>query len=340
MKKPELEAAQTAVDAAQVETSNAWQEAMEEIAYYLSVGVEGCTPGEAVARIKKAATDGARVQMERAERAEAAIAPMVETAQNQQEEIHRLWVTFSKAAEILGLDPQKERRIPRPPSDTFTQAISRLVAERDVALAALKEAAQQEPVAWRHENGNLFLHWQKDLITTETRFSPLYARPVPAAPSVAVPAVPEGWREVVNAMVEWWDDQHMTMQQGRAVRNKARALLQSAVRAPYCPVAASEDQMNIEQLIADLRARINPQYYDQVGTESYERNQCVMALESLMARIDVLRIENAALRADAARIDWLADVDNTVGSVVLPREIVEANISSLRQAIDAARRMK
>ena len=98
--------------------------------------------------------------------------------------------------------------------------------------------------------------------------------------------------------------------------------------------------MNIEQLIADLRARVNPQYYDQVGTESYERHQCVMALESLMARNDVLRTENAALRADADRIDWLADVNNTVGSVVLPREIVEANVSSLRQAIDAARGAK
>jgi len=98
--------------------------------------------------------------------------------------------------------------------------------------------------------------------------------------------------------------------------------------------------MNIEQLIADLRARVNPQYYDQVGTESYERHQCVLALESLLARIDVLRIANAALRADAARIDWLADVNNNVGSVVLPREIVEANVSSLRQAIDAARSVK
>ena len=112
--------------------------------------------------------------------------------------------------------------------------------------------------------------------------------------------------------------------------------------------------MNIEGLIADLRARVNPQYYDQVGTESYERNQCVMALESLLARNDVLRkennrlheenerlrIENSALRADAARIDWLADVNNTVGSVVLPRHIVEQNISSLRQAIDAARSAK
>ena len=98
--------------------------------------------------------------------------------------------------------------------------------------------------------------------------------------------------------------------------------------------------MNIKELIADLRSRVNPQYYDQVGTESYERHQCVLALESLMARIDVLRTENAALRADADRIDWLADVNNTVGSVVLPREIVEANVSSLRQAIDAARGAK
>ena len=98
--------------------------------------------------------------------------------------------------------------------------------------------------------------------------------------------------------------------------------------------------MNINELITDLRARVNPQYYDQIGTESYERNQCVLALESLMARIEVLSVQNAALRADADRIDWLADVNNTVGSVVLPREIVEANMSSLRQAIDAVRSMK
>jgi hypothetical protein len=135
--------------------------------------------------------------------------------------------------------------------------------------------------------------------------------------------------------------------------------------------------MNIEELIHDLRARINPQYYDQIGTESYERHQVVKALEylatenerlkELMAkrarehqqemtsfRLRVrsqddatfaalreenerLRIEYIALRADAERIDWLADVNNTVGNVILPREIVESNIGSLRQAIDAAR---
>ena len=47
--------------------------------------------------------------------------------------------------------------------------------------------------------------------------------------------------------------------------------------------------MNIEKLIHDLRARINPQYYDQIGTESYERHQVVKAL-------DLLREENERLR--------------------------------------------
>ncbi len=47
--------------------------------------------------------------------------------------------------------------------------------------------------------------------------------------------------------------------------------------------------MNIEQLIADLRARVNPQYYDQVGTESYERNQCVLALEYLATENERLK---------------------------------------------------
>lgn len=47
--------------------------------------------------------------------------------------------------------------------------------------------------------------------------------------------------------------------------------------------------MNIEQLIADLRARVNPQYYDQIGTESYERHQVVKALEYLATENERLK---------------------------------------------------
>ena len=76
--------------------------------------------------------------------------------------------------------------------------------------------------------------------------------------------------------------------------------------------------MNIEELIHDLRARINPQYYDQLGTESYERHQVVKALEYLQQEnerqrfdilamnqsLDLLREENGRLRKDAGRIEW------------------------------------
>lgn len=47
--------------------------------------------------------------------------------------------------------------------------------------------------------------------------------------------------------------------------------------------------MNIEQLISDLRARVNTQYYDQVGTESYERHQVVKALEYLATENERLK---------------------------------------------------
>lgn len=76
--------------------------------------------------------------------------------------------------------------------------------------------------------------------------------------------------------------------------------------------------MNIEELIHDLRARINPQYYDQLGTESHERYQVVMALEYLRQEndsqrfdilamnqsLDLLREENERLRKDAGLIEW------------------------------------
>lgn len=76
--------------------------------------------------------------------------------------------------------------------------------------------------------------------------------------------------------------------------------------------------MNIEKLIHDLRARINPQYYDQLGTESHERYQVVMALEYLREEnerqrfdilamnqsLDLLREENERLKADAGLIEW------------------------------------
>ena len=49
-----------------------------------------------------------------------------------------------------------------------------------------------------------------------------------------------------------------------------------------------------------------------------------------------LQQENAELLKDKVRLDWLADVNNSIGNVLLPTDIVERNLTSLRDAIDEA----
>ena len=56
--------------------------------------------------------------------------------------------------------------------------------------------------------------------------------------------------------------------------------------------------------------------------------------------IALLQKENADLRKDKLRLDWLADVNQTVGSVLLTTGIVERNLSSLRDALDEAMRIE
>ena len=60
------------------------------------------------------------------------------------------------------------------------------------------------------------------------------------------------------------------------------------------------------------------------------------ALKKLRIEIDQLKITFHDLLKDRARLDWLADVDNKIGGVTLPRDIVERNLHSMRDAIDEA----
>lgn len=60
-------------------------------------------------------------------------------------------------------------------------------------------------------------------------------------------------------------------------------------------------------------------------------------LEKLLSEgIGVMQDELKELRKDKERLDWLADPDNSVGSVMLPKYIVENNVHSLRDGIDQA----
>ena len=42
------------------------------------------------------------------------------------------------------------------------------------------------------------------------------------------------------------------------------------------------------------------------------------------------------LLKDKARLDWMSGVDNAICSVLLPTDIVERNLHSMRDAIDEA----
>ena len=63
------------------------------------------------------------------------------------------------------------------------------------------------------------------------------------------------------------------------------------------------------------------------------------ALHKLRAEIDQLKIAFHELLKDKSRLDWLADVNNTIGNVSLPRDIVERNLTSLRDGIDEAMKL-
>lgn len=64
------------------------------------------------------------------------------------------------------------------------------------------------------------------------------------------------------------------------------------------------------------------------------------AMRQVANKLRELERENNALRADAARLDWLADKDNEIGNVLLPTHCVTANLGSLRDAIDMAMHRK
>jgi len=59
-------------------------------------------------------------------------------------------------------------------------------------------------------------------------------------------------------------------------------------------------------------------------------------IEDLDSQLDTALDDCRRLAADKLRLDWLADPNNYIGNVQLPREIVERNAHSLRAAIDAA----
>ena len=54
------------------------------------------------------------------------------------------------------------------------------------------------------------------------------------------------------------------------------------------------------------------------------------------ALLSEIRAAVAELERDAARLDWLADKENSTGGVILPTDCVLEHLDDMRSAIDAA----
>jgi hypothetical protein len=202
-----------------VDQASAWQEAIEDIASYMSVGVEGCDPVEAVARIKKASDDFVRVAVQRAGRAE----------------------------------------------------------------AALKEAQEQEPSAFwwigpdGKDNGGPYRGKPSDFAIDNARnmgCEPilLYARPVPAAPTVAVPAVPEEWREVLRECADVkaaCDAEHPHRDQYPSVMRKYNNDMEIVEKARALLQSADHSERNLEKVAPDCLACANRGQVNGLSQESY-----------------------------------------------------------------------
>ena len=85
---------------------------------------------------------------------------------------------------------------------------------------------------------------------------------------------------------------------------------------------------------------IAQRYAGFLDRESYSAATAVKgeAMRQAANKLRELDRENERLRADAARLDWLADPSNGIGNVQLPAHCVTANLHSLRDAIDMAMR--
>jgi len=62
----------------------------------------------------------------------------------------------------------------------------------------------------------------------------------------------------------------------------------------------------------------------------------IKSCAALLTAVTQLKTERNNAIADSKRLDWLADPGNTIGNVQLPKDCVENNLHSLRDAIDAA----
>ena len=104
------------------------------------------------------------------------------------------------------------------------------------------------------------------------------------------------------------------------------------VRFEGSEVVTADFARDLERENAELRAELA-----EAKSANTAMNEAYVRLGNAHRRtLEWAEQDNAELRKDKARLDWLADTKNTTGNVTLPREHIMDHPDSMRAAIDAA----
>ena len=171
------------------------------------------------------------------------------------------WKAVSEAAEAASILAAEVRLL--------RDEVNGLTGSLDRAEKALKEAQEQEPVAFwwigpdGKDNGGPYRGKPSDAAIDNARnmgCEPvlLYARPVAAAPTVAVPAVPEEWREVLRECADdlaiELDMRYGDSRKYPSEQRKYEAEMQPVYRARSLLQSADHSERNLEKVAPDCRA--------------------------------------------------------------------------------------
>jgi len=162
------------------------------------------------------------------------------------------------------IDPENaELRI----RDGINMLVRPALERAELAEAELAPLREQKPALYMafSECGQFIRYWTRDTANLDATMAvndftvlEFFARPVPAAPAVAAPAVPEEWREVMTELAAdvqaACDAEHPHRDQYPSVMRKYNNDMEIVEKARALLQSADHSELAIEKVAPDCRA--------------------------------------------------------------------------------------
>ncbi len=165
---------------------------------------------------------------------------------------------------------------------SFIDSRNELMARAEAAEAELAKLREQKPALYMafSECGQFIRYWTRDTANLDATMAvndftvlEFFARPVPAAPAVAVPAVPEEWREVLRECADdlaiELDQRYGDSRKYPSEQRKYEAEMQPVYRARSLLQSADHSELAIEKVAPDCRTCANRGQVNGLSQESY-----------------------------------------------------------------------